>query len=253
MSLLRTWEQDGQLLDLVIEGGKGNILDGATMDEIASAVRDAGARREAKAIRIRGDGEHFSFGASVEEHAPAQAAGMLGKFHGLFRAIDDAAVPTLAVVRGRCLGGGLELAGWCTWIFASPDALFAQPEVRLAVIPPIASILFPWRLGGGGALDLCVSGRTWTAAEAKARGLVSELHDDPRAASDAFFAEHLGPRSAIALRFAERAARTALSRALREDLPRIERMYLEELMKTHDAPEGILAFTQRRNPLWEHR
>ena len=251
--LKREWLHDGQLLDLVIESPKGNILDGATMDEIASAVRDAGARNETKAIRIAGAGDHFSFGASVEEHAPEQAAAMLGRFHSLFRTIDEAAIPTMAVVRGRCLGGGLELAGWCSFIFASPDALFAQPEVRLAVIPPIASILFPWRLGGGAAVDLCVSGRTWTATEAKARGLVGELHDDPRAASEAFFAEHLAPRSAIALRYAERAARHALSKALREELPRIERMYLVDLMETHDAPEGIAAFMERRKPAWENR
>lgn len=251
--LKREWAHDGALLDLTIEGGKGNVLDGATMDELAAAIRDASSRKGTKAIRVQGAGEHFSFGASVEEHAPAEVAGMLGRFHGLFRALDAAAIPTLAVVRGRCLGGGLELASWCTWIFAAPDALFAQPEVRLAVFPPIASLVLPWRLGGGAALDLCCSGRTWTARQAQERGLVTDVQDDPRAASEAFYLEHLAPRSAIALRHTERAARHVLSRALREDLPRLERQYLTELMATHDAPEGIAAFTERRAPKWEDR
>jgi cyclohexa-1,5-dienecarbonyl-CoA hydratase len=251
--LKREWAEGGALLDLTVEGGKGNVIDGATMDELTSAVRDASSRKETKVIRIQGAGEHFSFGASVEEHAPAQVAGMLAKFHDLFRALDAAAIPTMAVVRGRCLGGGLELASWCTWIFASHDALFAQPEVRLAVFAPIASLVLPWRLGGGAALDLCCSGRTWTARQALERGLVTDVQDDPRAASDAFFLEHLAPRSAIALRYTERAARHALSRALREELPRLERQYLTELMATHDAPEGIAAFMERRSPKWEDR
>ncbi len=251
--LRRDWTSGGALLDLPLEGGKGNVIDGATMDELQAAVRDASSRKQTKAIRFQGAGEHFSFGAAVEEHAPAQVAGMLGKFHGLFRALDAAAIPTMAVVRGRCLGGGLELAAWCTWVFASHDALFAQPEVRLAVFPPMASLLLPWRIGGGGAKDLCVSGRTWIATEAKTHGLVTEIADDPKAASEAFFLEHLAPRSAVALRHAERAARHALSRTLREDLPRLEKQYLTELMATHDAPEGIAAYMERRNPKWEDR
>ena len=251
--LQRQWAHDGALLDLTLAGGKGNILDGATMDELSAAVRDAASRAGTKAIRIQGAGEHFSFGASVEEHAPAQAATMLGRFHGLFRALDAAAIPTIAVVRGRCLGGGMELASWCTWIFASGDALFAQPEVRLAVFPPIASLVLPWRLGGGAAMDLCCSGRTWTAHEAKALGLFAELHEDPRAASEAFFLEHLAPRSAFALRHTERAVRHGLSRQLREELPRLEKQYLTELMQSHDGPEGIAAFMEKRPPAWEHR
>src|SRR6185503_10250805 len=141
------------------------------------------------------------------------------RFHGLFRALDAAAIPTMAVVRGRCLGGGLELAAWCTWVFSAGDATFAQPEVRLGVFPPIASIVLPWRLGGGAAMDLCCSGRTWTAHDAFARGLVAGVHDDPHAASEAFLLQHIAPRSAFALRHAERAVRHGLSRLLREDLP----------------------------------
>ncbi|MBI2896742.1 MAG: enoyl-CoA hydratase/isomerase family protein [Deltaproteobacteria bacterium] len=246
-------QHDGQLLHVTLDTPPGNIIDHAMTQALRQAVREASERPGVKALRFEGAGEHFCFGASVQEHAPDKVAGMLHRFHGLFRVLIEAAVPTMAVVKGRCLGGGMELAAWCSWVFASQNAVFGQPEVRLAVIPPIASVLFPWRLGGGAALDLCVSGRTWAAAEARERGLVESVCADPRAASDAFFAEHLAPRSATALRFAERAARRGLERALDVDLPAIERLYLDDLMATHDAVEGITAFIEKRTPRFENK
>ena len=115
----------------------------------------------------------------------------------------------------------------------------------------MASLLLPWRLGGGAALDLCVTGRSVDAAEAQRMGLVNAVTDDPEAWVSALFAESLRPTSASSLRFAERAARADLMRRLERDLPELERLYLDELMTTHDANEGIAAFLERRAP--QHR
>jgi cyclohexa-1,5-dienecarbonyl-CoA hydratase len=175
---------------------------------------------------------------------------MLNRLHALFKRLGALSIPTVAVVRGACLGGGLELAGWCSWLFASPEATFGQPEIRLGVFPPIASLLLPWRIGGGRALDLCVSGRVIDVTEARACGLVHEVADDPAKAAAQLIAELLLPRSASSLRFAERAARLDLYRALDDLLPDLERLYLEELMRTHDANEGIAAFLEKRLPRW---
>ena len=144
----------------------------------------------------------------------------------------------------------MELASYCTWIFASPSAQLGQPEIKLAVFPPMASLLLPWRLGAGRGLDLCVSGRSVTAAEALDMGLVYAITDDPRTAIMAFIAENLLPTSASSLRFAERAARLGLRRLLEETLPALEKLYLEELMKTPDANEGIAAFIEKRKPVF---
>jgi cyclohexa-1,5-dienecarbonyl-CoA hydratase len=112
---------------------------------------------------------------------------MLPAFHNLFRLLLERSVPTFAAVRGQCLGGGLELAAFCSWIIASPRSMFGQPEIKLAVFPPMASVLLPWRLGGARGLDLCVSGRSVNAEEAVADG-ARPLHRDgpPVAASVAF-------------------------------------------------------------------
>jgi cyclohexa-1,5-dienecarbonyl-CoA hydratase len=241
---------EGRELWLTLDAPKGNVLDARMIDGLTRALDAHGASPALRAIVFEGSGAHFSFGASVAEHRRENAAAMLAQFHALFRKLAALSVPTIAVVRGACLGGGLELAAWCSWIFASPEATFGQPEIKLAVFPPMASLILPWRLGGGRALDLCVSGRTIDAAEAHDLGLVREVSARPDDAARAFVAEHLLPRSGPSLRFAERAARAGLDDLLRERLPLLERLYLEELMATPDANEGIASFLERRTPRW---
>lgn len=243
---------DGGALRLTLDAPKGNVLDRALIARVREALR-ACVRPEHRAIVLEGAGGHFSFGASVAEHRRDEAPSMLEALHGLFRDLAELSVPTVALVRGQCLGGGLELASYCTWLIAAPDARFGQPEIRLGVFAPMASILLPWRIGGGAALDLCVGGRTLDALEAHRIGLVSRIADDPRAAFDALYAEELGPRSASSLRFAERAVRAELHERMARHLPRLEALYTGELMQTRDANEGIEAFLERRAPEFHHR
>ncbi len=242
---------DGRVVRLTIGGSKGNIVDTAVMAGIEAAV--ARIHPEVRAIVFRGAGSHFSYGASVEEHRREQAAEMLSRFHGLFHTLAKLSVPTCALVEGRCLGGGLELAAWCTWVAATPSAKLGQPEIQLGVFPPMASMLLPWRTGGRAALDLCVSGRTVDAAEAKALGVVDFVTEDLEAWWSAHYDAHLARLSASSLRFAERAARDNLYDRMRRELPRLERLYLDELMSTHDANEGINSFMERRLPKFEDR
>lgn len=241
--------EGGQLLRLTLSAPKGNILDAAMIEALSGALARHDTPR-LKAIVIEGEGAHFSFGASVPEHEKSRAPAMLATFHRLFRQLLRMGVPTLAAVRGQCKGGGLELSAFCTWVFASPDASLGQPEIKLGVFAPLASVLLPWRIGGGHALDLCVSGRSVSAAEARAMGLVHTVCADPAEAAIAFAQEHLLPSSASSLRFAERAARHGLARLLDDTLPAIERLYVEELMATADANEGIQAFLEKRKPVF---
>lgn len=239
-------EQGDSLLRITLNAPKGNILDIEMIRAIDEGIRTRQAGL--KGIVFEGAGKHFSFGASVSEHRAEEAPAMLEAFHGLFLYLAELGVPTLAAVRGYCIGGGLELAAYCTYIFAHSGAKFAQPEISLAVFPPMASILLPWRLGGAAGLDLCVSGRTLDCSEALSRGLVHATCEDPSAAASSFFSAHLAPLSASSLRFAERAARISLRSQLETELPKLERMYIEELMRTRDANEGIAAFLEKRPP-----
>jgi len=205
------------------------------------------------AVLLDAEGPHFSFGASVAEHMPGRCAAMLSSLHALLLQMTEAPVPILAAVRGQCLGGGLELVCAATLIFATPDAKFGQPEIKLGVIAPAASCFLPERLGPARAEDLLVSGRSLEAAEAYSVGLVHSVADDAETAALAYFDSQLAQLSASSLRFALRAARMGTVERMRVKLAAVEKLYLGELMATRDPIEGLSAFMEKRLPRWEDR
>ena len=246
-------DRHASLLRLTLARPKANIVDAAMIGALADAFaahRDPGPLR---AALLEAEGPHFSFGASVEEHLPAQAAAMLASLHALIGTMLEFPAPILAAVRGQCLGGGLEVALAAGPIFAAPDAKFGQPEMKLGVFAPAASVLLPWRVSQPAAEDLLLSGRSIGAEEARSLGLVQHVADDPAAAALAWFDEHLAGKSGACLEFALRAARGARAREARARLADVERLYLDGLMQTRDANEGLDAFLAKRPPHWEHR
>ncbi len=242
--------EDGALWRVVLDAPPANVLDTSMIVALTRVFEEAATAWQLKAVTIEGEGEHFSYGASVAEHAPDVVGDMLPRFHAMFLAMQDAAVFTIAVVRGRCLGGGLEVAAFCHRAIAAPDAQLGQPEIQLGVFAPVASIVLPARVGYGAAADLCLSGRTVTADHARATGLVDDLAPDPGQAASDYAREHLLPRSASSLRHANRAWRHGSLPDFETRLRDLEQSYLSRLMQTHDAAEGIGAFLDKRKPVW---
>ena len=205
------------------------------------------------AVLVDHEGPHFSFGASVEEHFPERCDAMLRGLHALIGTMLEWPKPILVAARGQCLGGGLEFAVAGHLLFLAPDAQLGQPELKLGVFAPAASVLLPARIGQARAEDLLYSGRSIDAATALAWGLANEVATDPVAAALAYFEKHLAARSAASLAVAVRAARTPFAELARARLEDVEGLYLEELMATRDAREGLKAFIEKRQPHWEHR
>jgi cyclohexa-1,5-dienecarbonyl-CoA hydratase len=248
---LQAWrERDDRLLRLRLDRPKANIVDAAMIAALADALATATGGDGLTAVLLDAEGPHFSFGASVEEHLPERCADMLAGLHGLIRQMLDCPVPILVAIRGQCLGGGLELAAAGHLLFAAPDAQLGQPEIKLGVFAPAASCLLPERIGQGAAEDLLYSGRSISGEEAWRLGLVNELAGDPEAAALAYFDAHLAPRSASSLRFAVRAARAGFAARVSSRLDAVERLYLDGLMSTGDALEGLNAFIARRPARW---
>ena len=251
---LKVWLEDqGALLRLRLARPKANIVDAAMMGALSAALDAHAGRPDLRAILLDADGPNFSFGASVEEHLPGKCDAMLRQFHALILKFLALPTPVLVAARGQCLGGGLELACAGSRIFASPNALFAQPEIGVGVFAPAASCLLPWRIGPANAEDLLTSGRSVGAAEAETMGLVSEVASDPEAAALAYFEEHLLGKSAAVLHLAMRAARTGLLDDIEEKLAHVEALYLSKLMATRDAKEGLNDFKEKRPARWENR
>ena len=245
-------ERDGALLRLTLARPKANIVDAAMIAALSEALAAHADARGLRGVLLGAEGPNFSFGASVEEHLPERCAGMLASLHALVLAMVGFAAPILVAVRGQCLGGGLEVALAGGPIFAGRDAQFGQPEMKLGVFAPAASVLLPYRVNQPAAEDLLFSGRWIGADEARAIGLVQSVSDDPEAAALAYFDSHLAGKSAASLAHALTAARGAMLRDVRNRLAEVERLYLDRLMKTRDANEGLVAFLAKRKPAWEH-
>ncbi len=246
-------ERDGALLRLTLARPKANLVDATMIAALHGAFVAYRGHSGLRGVLLDAEGPHFSFGASVEEHLPDRCAAMLASLHALIVAMLEFPAPILTVVRGQCLGGGLEVALAGGPIFAAPDAQFGQPELKLGVFAPAASVLLPYRVNQPAAEDLLFSARSIGAADAKAMGLVQIVFDDPEAAALAYFDQHLAGKSAASLALALTAARAAMIRDVRKGLAEVERLYLDQLMSTRDANEGLVAFLAKRKPNWEHR
>jgi cyclohexa-1,5-dienecarbonyl-CoA hydratase len=161
--------------------------------------------------------------------------------------------PVVAAVRGRCLGGGFELVQAADLVVAGEGAVFGQPEIVLGVLPPAACALLPELCGRVRAAELVLTGDTITAVQARDVGLVTRVVPDDRVDAEAgALAGRLARHSAAALRVTKRALRAGTAPRLAEALRAAERLYLDELMATRDAVEGLTAFLEKRTPTWTH-
>jgi len=178
---------------------------------------------------------------------------MIRNFHLLFKTILSLGTPTAAIVRGQCLGGGMELASFCNFIFADPKAWFGQPEISLGVFPPVAAAILPGIIGQGHADDIIITGKSIDAATAQQWGLVHTISENCSELFNEFLEKQILPKSAESLRFANRASRMSWVKNLNTALDNMERFYVDELMETDDANEGINSFLEKRKPQWKNR
>jgi len=250
---LKIWlEAEGRLLRLRLNQPKANLIDAAMIAALDGALQAHLGNPCLATILLDAEGPHFSFGASVEEHLPGECTAMLKGLHGLLQRMVESSVPILVAVRGQCLGGGLEVALAGHLVFVAPDAKLGQPEMKLGVFAPAASCLLPELAGPTQAFDLLLSGRSLTGIEAATLGIVYQASADPEATALAYFKEHFEPKSASSLRFATKAARCDFAARFRSKIESLERVYLDELMRTHDAVEGLQAFLGKRAAQWQH-
>lgn len=233
-----------------------NIFNIAMMLEINDALTQCAQERELVAIVFAAASEcqAFSAGVAVEEHVEETVFQMLDSFHAIFRNLEQISRPTIAVVDGPALGGGCELVAACDIVIASERARFGQPEIKLGVFPPVAALLLPQVIGDKRARELMLTGEPIEAAEAAELGLVSYLvpaEELERKTSE--FLAKFRQLSAAALGLAREAINLGRARSLDSSLKEVENLYLNELMRTHDASEGIKAFVEKRKPEWRHR
>ena len=232
-----------------------NVLDIEMMVEINAALDQLASDSSARVLVITGAGEKaFSAGVDVADHTADKVDRMIEVFHGIFRRLEQITVPVIASLNGVALGGGCELALACDMIVASSHAKVGQPEIKLGVFPPIAAILLPRMLPPTKAYELLLGGGNIDAAEAYRLGLVNKVipKETFTQESGAFVNQFLG-LSKTALVYTKKAIRAAAGKSFSDALAVGEAIYLQELMPTADANEGLNSFMQKRPPVWQHQ
>ena len=240
---------------VVLGGGRGNLLSLELVREVGRALHALESERGIKWLTIEGAGGEFSYGARIQEHTPELMQTVLPETHRLIKRLLAFPAPTAALVEGRCLGGGFELALACDDIIAADAAVFGFPEIRLAAFAPAAAALLPLRVGASRATRAIVTGQTRDAEYWHDAGLLSLVapQADLLEAAAGWFDAHLAPHSSVALAHAVAAARLTVRAQAEPALDRAERDYLGGLLKTSDAVEGVNAFLEKRAPSWQNR
>ena len=244
-----TWQR------LVFDAPPGHLVSLAMVHQLSAAVAAACARPGLRWLTVEGSGDQFSYGASIPEHLPEPMREVLPATHALVRDLLAFPAPTAALVQGRCLGGGFELALCCDDIIATTTATFGLPEIRLAAFAPVAAALLPVRVGASRASRAIVTGDPQPAAYWHEAGLVSVVPESVVLADAArsWFERHLTRHSSVALSHAALAARAVWRPAVERAFAEGEARYLDELLRTADAVEGITAWMAKRPPVWRDR
>ncbi len=237
---------------ITINRPPNNILNIETMEEINVALIDA-RKNNAAIVIFNGSGEKaFSTGVDIADHTREKMHKMISVFHNIFRNMYELDAVTVASVKGYALGGGFELVMFCDMIIAADNAKFGQPEIKLSLFPPVACILLPRIISPKRAMEILLTGEIIHADEAKNLGLVNRVY--PLAGYDEEFRkfiETLKNLSAVGFKFTKRAVSVGAGKDFLSAIPPVEELYLNELMNTHDANEGLAAFIEKRKPVWK--
>lgn len=231
-----------------------NILTRAVLGQIRDAAATLAGDRSVRVLLLRAEGKHFSAGADVGEHMPPQYEELIPEFMETITALRDFPLPTVAAVRGRCLGGGFELAQAIDLVVAGESASFGQPEIMLGVIAPAASALLPMLTTTARAAEIVFTGDAMSAADAYAAGLLARVTADDVVEQEArALCGRIAKHSGAALRITKQVLRAGETAARTAAFAEAERLYREDLMQTQDALEGLNAFLEKRPATWKHQ
>ena len=249
---IQTELKDG-VATLTLNRAPLNWLNIEMMEEINSYFEGLMKEKSLKLLVIQAAGKAFCVGVEVADHLGDLAPKMIATFHKMFRLMDALKAPSLAVVNGSALGGGCELALYCDMVVATEKSKFGQPEIQVGVFPPIAALVFPRIIGRKKAMELVLAGDTIGAQEALSLGLVNKVVPEASLGEEVnAFIGKFTKLSAIVLKLTKEATLAGLDDDMDQGLKAIERIYLGQLMKTHDAMEGLKAFLEKRKPTWKN-
>lgn len=233
---------------------KHNVFNIEMMEELTALLAELNDDAALKCVVIDAEGPSWCAGVEVADHKPDKVEEMIRVFDALLKQIHALAVPSIAAVNGACLGGGMEIAIACDMIVASKSAVFGQPEIKLGFLPPYAAVRLPHLVGPSKAVEICTTGRRYSAEAAHNMGLVAELID-----AEAFeeglvkVVKEIQHCSPLIIRLNKNAVTRHVGMDVNAAMESVSDMFLNELMKTEDTLEGIKSFEEKRRPEWKNR
>jgi cyclohexa-1,5-dienecarbonyl-CoA hydratase len=243
-------ERRERVVHLTIDAPPVNVLDAAILGGLVERLGELADDETVAAVVVSGQGRCFSAGASVEEHKEDQAEAMVEGLAEACLALPAFPAPVIAAVHGSCLGGAMELISFCDFVVADPEAIFGQPEIKLAFFPPVALHQLPRLTGFQNAAYTILSGENVSAERALSMGLAQRvLPKDQWGEIDALF----NGLSAPVLRITKQALAKHLVEGAKERLDHFKTLFMSELYRLDDVAEGIASFEERRRPEWKHR
>ena len=239
---------------ITLDRPKHNVLDINMMNELNTELEELATDDALKCLVINGAGASFCAGVEVADHKPESAPKMIETFNHIFELIDRLDFPVIASVHGACLGGGMELAIACDIIVAGASALFGQPEIKLAFLPPYAAIRLPHMVGPAKAIEICTTGKRYSAEEARQMGMVNyAVADDLLADTTDKLVKEIQYNSPLIIRLNKQAVKKHLGLPFPQAIDSVSDLFLNTLMKTEDVLEGIKSFEEKRKPVWKNK
>jgi cyclohexa-1,5-dienecarbonyl-CoA hydratase len=243
-------KKDG-VAKLIINRPPLNILDIDILEEMNQALTELRTDDEVKVVVITGAGNKaFSAGVAVGDHLGEKLPKMVEVFNKLFILLVEVDKPTIAVVNGLALGGGCEIVAGCDMAIASEKARLGQPEIKLGVYPPPASVLFPRILGRRKAFELILSGDSINAREAERIGLINKaVPEEEFDKATEEFIKRFTANSGLTLTQARRAVYRNFDLEFHEAME-VTGVDATLVMSGENSVEGLKAFLEKRKPVW---
>jgi cyclohexa-1,5-dienecarbonyl-CoA hydratase len=233
---------------------KHNVMNIEMMNELNSVLEGLIADRDLKCAVISGEGKSWCAGVEVGDHKPDKVAEMVRTFNRIFELTNKLDVPIIAAVHGAALGGGMELAIACDIIIAGESTVFGQPEIKLGFFPPYAAIRLPELVGAAKAIEICATGKRYTAKESRKLGFVSTVcKDEELSGAVEKMVGEITYNSPLIIRMNKQAVKRHLCMEQAAKINAVTDMFLNKLMKSGDTIEGIASFEEKRPPQWKNR
>jgi cyclohexa-1,5-dienecarbonyl-CoA hydratase len=229
-----------------------NILNIDTIEEMNKALAELQTDDEVKVVVVTAAGSKaFSAGVEVKDHIGDKLPKMVEVFNQLFISLIEVDKPTIAVVNGVALGGGCEVIAGCDMAIASEKSQFGQPEIKLGIYPPPASVLFPRLMDRKKAFELILSGDSIDAKEAERIGLINKAvpEEELEKAADEFIGRFVA-NSGLALSQARRAVYRNFDLEFHKAME-VTGIDSAAVMGGENGVEGLTAFVEKRNPVWK--